>query len=122
MTRLAVRRAALAVALVLSIQAAALCRAETKTLARCGQGFLEEMDGYRVLHIKGTPYEMGYQQGALLKDDIRELVHFLFDVKAKELKTEVAGVNLLNPKRAIGGMAASQRKHVPARFYEELKG
>ena len=46
-------------------------RAETKTIARCGQGFLESVDGYRVLHLKGTPYEMGYQQGALLKDDIK---------------------------------------------------
>src|SRR5947199_389056 len=60
--------------------------AETKTLARCGAGFLEEVNGYRVLHVKGDPYEMGYQQGALLRDDIRELVHFLFDVKAKEMK------------------------------------
>ena len=30
-------------------------RAETKTIARCGAGFLEEVDGYRVLHIKGDP-------------------------------------------------------------------
>ncbi len=66
-------------------------RAETKTLARCGAGFLEEVDGYRVLHVKGEPYEMGYQQGALLRDDIRENVRFLFEVKAKELKVELAG-------------------------------
>jgi hypothetical protein len=97
-------------------------RAESRTLARCGQGFLEEVNGYKVLHLKGTPYEMGYQQGALLKDDIREQVHFLFEVKAKELKVEVGGVNLLNPKRAIGGIAATQKKHVPERFYEELRG
>jgi isopenicillin-N N-acyltransferase like protein len=96
--------------------------AETKTLARCGQGFLEEVNGYRVLHVKGTAYEMGYQQGALLKDDICELARFLFDVKAKELKVEVGGVNLLNPKRAIAGIAATQKKHVPERFHEELRG
>ncbi|MGE3817941.1 MAG: C45 family autoproteolytic acyltransferase/hydrolase [Isosphaeraceae bacterium] len=94
----------------------------SKTIARCGQGYLEEVNGYRVLHVKGTPYEMGYQQGALLKEDIRELVRFLFDVKAKELKVEVAGINLLNPKRVIQGIAATQRKYVPARFHEELKG
>ena len=96
--------------------------ADTKTLARCGQGFLEEVDGYRVLHLKGTPYEMGYQQGAMLKTDVRELVHFLFEVKAKEMKIEVAGLNLLNPKRAIGGIAATQKKFVPERFHEELRG
>src|SRR5206468_1842137 len=103
-----------------AVQSAA--RAETKTVARCGKGFLEEVDGYKVLHLKGSPYEMGYQQGALLKNDIRELVHFLLEVKAKELKVQVGGINLLNPKRAIGGIAATQKKFVPARFYEELRG
>ncbi len=97
-------------------------RAETKTVARCGAGFLEEVDGYRVLHVKGTPYEMGYQQGALLREDIRENVHYLFDVKGKEMKVELAGVSLLNPKRAISGIAAQQRKHVPERFFEEMRG
>ena len=96
--------------------------AGSKTIARCGTGFLEEVDGYRVLHVKGTPYEMGYQQGALLKDDIKELVRFLFDVKAKAITVEVGGVKLLNPKRAIQGIAATQKKYVPSRFYEELQG
>ncbi len=60
--------------LILMLGSAAVARAETQTIARCGAGFLEEVDGYRVLHVKGDPYEMGYQQGALLRDDIRELV------------------------------------------------
>ncbi len=102
---------------------ASSARAETHTIARCGQGFLEEVDGYRVLHLKGTPYEMGYQQGALLKDDIKELVHFLFDVKAKELKIKVAGKEVQpNARAIIAGIAAGQKKFVPARFFEELKG
>jgi isopenicillin-N N-acyltransferase like protein len=99
-----------------------LARAETKTLARCGAGFLEEVDGYRVLHVKGEPYEMGYQQGALLRDDIRENVRFLFEVKAKAIKVELAGVNLLDPKRVIRGIASQQRKFVPERFFEEMRG
>ena len=65
---------------------------------------------------------MGYQQGALLRDDIREHVHYLFDVKAKEMKVELGGVKLLDPKRVIKGIAAQQRKHVPARFFEEMQG
>ena len=72
--------------------------------------------------MKGTPYEMGYQQGALLRDDIRESVHYLFEVKGKELKVELGGVNLLKPKRIIQGIAAQQRKHVPERFFEEMQG
>src|SRR3954454_7051719 len=112
----------LVLTLMVALATAVAAHAETKTIARCGAGFLENDNGYKVLHLKGTPYEMGYQQGALLRDDIRELVRFLFDVKARELKVEVGGVSLLNPKRAIGGIAATQRKYVPARFHEELRG
>lgn len=96
--------------------------AQTRTIARCGAGFLEEVNGYRVLHLKGTPYEMGFQQGALLRDDIRENVHYLFEVKGKELKVEVAGLKLLDPRRVIAGIAARQKKYVPERFFAELKG
>src|SRR4051812_42976329 len=74
--------------------------AETRTIARSGRGFLEEVDGYKILHLKGTPREMGLQHGALLKDEIREQVRYLFDVKAKEFKPEVFGLKLpLDPKR-----------------------
>src|SRR5271156_4247007 len=104
--------------LVASVVTASFARAETKTLARCGAGFLEEVDGYRVLHVKGTPYEMGFQQGSLLRDDIRDSIRFLFDVKANELKIELAGIKLLDPKRAILGIASGQRKFVPERFFE----
>jgi hypothetical protein len=33
-------------------------------------GWLEERDGIRILHINGSNYEMGYQQGMLLKNEI----------------------------------------------------
>jgi hypothetical protein len=112
----------LALGLFLLAGASGPVRAETKTLARCGAGFLEDVDGYRVLHVKGAPYEMGFQQGTLLRDDIRECVRFLFEVKAKEIKLEVAGVKLLDPKRAIRGIASGQRRFVPERFFEELRG
>lgn len=120
MIRTQFRVACLAVLLVAGSSLPA--QAGSKTIARCGAGFLEEVDGYRVLHLKGTPYEMGYQQGALLKAEIRELVQFLFEVKSKEMTVELGGIKLLNPKRAIGGIAATQKKFVPGRFYEELQG
>ena len=108
---------------VLWFGAIAASPADTHTVARCGRGFLEDVDGYRVLHIKGSPYEMGYQQGALLKDDVRELVRFLFDVKAKELKIDVAGLKLHpDAKTLIAGIARGQRKYVPPRFLDELQG
>jgi isopenicillin-N N-acyltransferase like protein len=108
-------------ALAILLLASGFARADSKTTARCGKGFLEEVDGYRVLHVKGTPYEMGYQQGALLKQDIRENVRFLFEVKAKEFKANLLGIKL-DPKRLIGSIVERQRKFIPARFFEEMQG
>jgi len=108
--------------LVLATNAPARAENPSRTIARCGAGFLEEVDGYRVLHVKGTPYEMGYQQGALLRDDIRENVHYLFDVKSKELNFGMAGITLANPKKIIAGIVETQRKFIPGRFFEEMKG
>jgi isopenicillin-N N-acyltransferase like protein len=111
-----------AVFFVVALVTGSLVRGETKTLARCGAGYLEQVDGYRVLRVKGRPYEMGYQQGALLRDDIRENVRFLFEVKAKELKVELGGLKLLDAKQVIKGIASRQRKFIPERFFDELQG
>jgi isopenicillin-N N-acyltransferase-like protein len=108
-----------ALAVVLLVAGGA--QAESKTIARCGQGFLEEVDGYRVLHVKGTPYEMGFQQGAMLKDDIRENVHFLFDVKAKEFNVQIGGVKL-DARRLITSIVERQRPFTPRRFFDEMQG
>jgi isopenicillin-N N-acyltransferase-like protein len=113
---------AVAFALWLSLVASAPLRAETRTIARCGDGFLEEVDGYRILHLKGSPYEMGFQHGALLKDDVREGVRFLFEEKARALTLELGGIKLVSPKRVIQGIAATQKKFIPERFFEELRG
>ena len=55
--------------------------AQAQTVARCGQGWLETIDGYPVLHLKGTPYEMGYQHGALLKESVRSNMHNILEVE-----------------------------------------
>jgi len=108
-------------ALLIALVLAGPALAEDRTIARCGRGFLEEIDGTRVLHVKGTPYEMGYQQGALLRDDIVENVRFLFDVKAKELKAQVGGVKL-DARRLIASIVERQRPFTPPRFFDEMRG
>jgi hypothetical protein len=113
---------AIGLTVLLALAAASSAHAGSRTIARCGRGFLEEVEGSKVLHVKGTPYEMGYQQGALLRDEIRELVRFLFEVKAKEATIKVGEIKLLDPKRAIAGIAATQKKYVPGRFHDELRG
>ena len=37
-------------------------------------GCLEQVSGARVLHLRGGPYEMGLQQGTLLREQLHELV------------------------------------------------
>ncbi|HVV72812.1 MAG TPA: hypothetical protein VHI52_15165, partial [Verrucomicrobiae bacterium] len=54
---------------------------ERQVLARDGNGRLEEIDGTRVLFLKGTPEEMGHQEGTLLRKEIHDLVdHILYGV------------------------------------------
>lgn len=42
----------------------------TNGLTFCNGGWLEERDGIKILHLNGSYYDMGYQHGSLLKDDI----------------------------------------------------
>lgn len=110
------------VLLLLALGSFALARpVQAETIARVGEGFLERIDGQLVLHVAGTPWEMGYQHGALLKDHIRESVHFLFEVKAAEVKIEAFGLKL-TPRHAIDMIVAYQRRHMPEKYLQELEG
>ena len=40
-------------------------------------GWLEERNGIRILHVSGTNYDMGYQHGFLLKEDIPKTLRML---------------------------------------------
>ena len=54
---------------------------ERKLLATEGEGRLELIDGTRVLFLKGSPEEMGRQQGVLLKKQVHEIAdHILYGV------------------------------------------
>ena len=43
-------------------------------LATSGRGRLEEIDGTKVLFLRGTPEEMGQQHGELMRDEVRNLI------------------------------------------------
>src|SRR5262249_1651923 len=42
--------------------------------------------------------------------------------KAKQATFELKGMKLLDPKRVIQGIVAQQRKYIPERFFEEMRG
>ena len=93
----------------------------SRTIARCGDGFLEEIDGRRVLHVSGTPYEMGFQHGRLLRDEIQTLVHVLLVEKAAGETIELGNLKV-EPKGMIRSLAEGQRQFIPDRYFEELQG
>ena len=93
-----------------------------KLIATEGKGYLETVNGYRVLHLKGTPAEMGRQHGTLLKQLIRDNVNFLLrgregaDPKKIELEGGVVA------RMAVATILNSAfQKQVPQRFMDEMK-
>jgi isopenicillin-N N-acyltransferase like protein len=78
-----------------------------------GKGFLEQQNGQLILHLKGTPYERGYQHGVLLKAQIQRNIATYID----------------QPKSHIPGRIEEFTKNVPTLlsftpkyFIEEMQG
>jgi len=103
-------------------QQAASPVSESNTIARCGQGWLETIDGYPVLHLKGTPYEMGYQHGALLRDHCQQNMKTILVDKASEFTMVEIGKLKVTPRTAIDMIVAIEQPHVAARYLEEMEG
>lgn len=94
---------------------------EGKTIARCGEGWLEEINGYKVLHVKGTPYEMGYQHGMLLKESVRKNMQTLLEIKGEQSLVEVAGLKV-KPRGVIETIIQVQKPFVPEKYTQEMDG
>ncbi len=85
-----------------------------------GKGYLERVDGYPVLHLKGSPEEMGYQHGVLMREHIRQNVAFLLDQNPDEV-IEIGPLKLT--RTMIGGMLNGVfADKVPERFMKEMDG
>ncbi len=88
-------------------------------VATCGEGFLEDREEMRVLHVKGTPYEMGYQHGFLLADDILEDCSIVMILVALQL------CGTIDVSAALDCLlldAQAVEPYIPAEYMEELQG
>ncbi len=84
-----------------------------------GEGYLEKKNGQSVLHLKGTPYERGYQHGVLLKEQIQRNIATYIDGtllidKPKSQLTE----RLIEFYKSIPAIMS----HVPDHFIQEMEG
>jgi hypothetical protein len=85
----------------------------SEILLKEGNGYLEKRDNQLILHVEGSPYEMGYQHGKLAKEQI-----------ARNIATYID-----NPKQASNTKVSSFIKkidevltHVPEYFKQEMQG
>ncbi len=116
-------RRVLALVLLFHLMAVSFSAAtvSAQTIARCGEGWLEKVDGYLVLHLKGTHYEMGYQQGVLLKDHVRKNMYNLLEEKGDTTLVEIGPVKL-KPRQAIETIIQIQKPYTPQKYVDEMRG
>ncbi|MHB9037519.1 MAG: C45 family autoproteolytic acyltransferase/hydrolase [Armatimonadota bacterium] len=84
-------------------------------VAREGKGYLERVGPQLVLHVKGTPTEMGRQYGTLLKSDIEVLL-------SRIEKTAEKSFNATLGYALFDAVWQRQLKYMPERYVEEMKG
>lgn len=78
-----------------------------------GAGFLEEKNGHYLLHVRGSPYEMGFQHGKLLKGSIERNVEQFIDTPPSENGGRASA--FLNNLPQV-------KKHIPPSLLEEMEG
>jgi len=83
----------------------------SKTIQTEGMGSLEQKGNQLILHLEGSPYEMGFQHGKLLKDKVRlNITNYLENNNASEQ------VSLF--KQNIPTLIS----HIPSYYLEEMRG
>jgi len=74
-------------------------------------GHLEVYDGVKVLFINGSYYELGYQHGYLLKDEVQENVRAFID-HAEKVSSYYTFLDIWN----------ITKQYIPSCYLEELQG
>lgn len=93
--------------------------ANAEVIAREGKGYLEKRpDGNLVLHVKGTPYEMGFQHGRLLKEQVSKNLRNIVENKTKMGKSDAYQAYVM--MRPL--MHAMLRPNISKRYLEEMRG
>lgn len=90
-----------------------------------GEARAEKRGGLHLLWLKGSPYEMGYQHGRLLREQIREgaMPYHAFPIYNLPPFSQMAPwMKWLLVRYYDWTVFRSLMKHAPARFLEEVKG
>lgn len=72
-------------------------------------GWLEIVNGVKILHTSGTNYEMGYQHGSLLKEETQQNIRAFLDFSVVEYDTLINTWNII-------------KEYIPQEYIEEYHG
>ena len=77
-----------------------------------GKGWSEEQNGFLILHLKGSHYDMGYQQGMLIKDSMGNIID------------EASSMLGLDDETLPKIQEATKRmdKFIPGEYREQMRG
>jgi hypothetical protein len=78
------------------------------------KAWVKDKEGIKVLHVAGTPYQMGVQQGTLLREEVQELVNSVWLGPIKKL----LGDDMPLARQVVSGIA----KLCPDYVIEEMRG
>ena len=84
------------------------------------KGYAEEIDGTLVLHLKGSPYEMGFQRGSLARDRVQLMIQ-RFDGLLEKAKEEV-GLPKFAANLILDVTYQLCAPYIPERFKREMEG
>lgn len=83
-------------------------------------GWTEEIDGLQVLHLKGSPYEIGYQRGHFAKDKIL-LTADLFEGLLQQMANQT-GMPAFVGRLVLDVVWRLCDPHIPERYKREMEG
>lgn len=97
---------------ILSINAVTISYSSLPITEDSANGWIQEIDGITILYLNGTYYEMGFQHGSLLKEQVNEnyraILHF----------SEQKGISY----EKLNDMWNTMKEYVPQDYIDEMNG
>lgn len=90
---------------------------QAEVVARCGRGSLLQSKDQSILLLAGTPYEIGYQQGRLMRKEVKSLMDTVLVVSGAATRAQNKDYDF-----SLKGAWAATEKYIAPRFREEMRG
>lgn len=85
------------------------------------RAYFKEQKGIKILHIKGSPYEMGYQHGYLLADKIRLMITRTLPATIAYISQQT-GSCIEKAEEMMWTGKKKAKPFIPIEFEEEMRG